>query len=81
MDLIYRMPEGEKSRNDCSRTGAEDQIESLVQATVEHRLDFFEDAERVEALCTTPIKREDSAEAVRLIDSRQVFVFHGANHK
>ncbi len=54
VNFIHRIADSQQCGNDGTGAGAEYQIETRVESgTPEHGFGFFQDTERVEALCVT----------------------------
>jgi hypothetical protein len=55
-DFVNFTAERDKCGDDCAGAGPEYEIEPFIERATKHGLYFFEDAEGVEALRTSPIK-------------------------
>jgi hypothetical protein len=67
MDLVDGITESNERGNDGPSACSKHQIKSTIQRAIEQRLDFFEYAQRVKALCSTPIERKNATDAIGLV--------------
>ena len=64
MDLVDLTPEREEGSDDGTGACPEDDIEPLVERAAQHPFNLFQDAERVEALCSSAIEAKHPTETV-----------------